>query len=351
MYLPTRSQFAALSRCVSVAVLTTLLQGATGGAIAAPIAPHTNADRPATIGTPIWHTEVAAQLEESATPVTTPAMASTTSELQWGNTALELLVKTSQSPTLQALIKAPTIATNFDQLGDNLSLEIDGKIVERGRKINSATGLAVTLAAYFDQAQLPQTIVIHSNGKPVFLSHLATTARGTEIQAQLLNQTATVQTFQLPAPGTPARGVLGALTVMGLAPDRAQTVNAFIGDLAAVPTAVPTAGQTASRSPQLAQHFTKLLIDLQGLSQNASADRINAIITSYNRIMKTADSDTVNRLSHNPNFRALSSLLQNLSRSAAVQREAIGRTPSKAKPTQLEAEATEGFVFTGLGAS
>jgi hypothetical protein len=335
MHLPTRFRFVALSRCVSVAVLTTLLQGATGRAIAAPIAPHGNVDRPATIGTPIWHTEVAAQLEES-------------NELQWGNTALELLVQTSQSPTLQALIKAPTIATNFDQLGDHLSLEIDGKIVERGRKINSATGLAVTLAAYFDQAQLPQTIVIHSNGKPVFLSHLATTARGTEIQAQLLNQTATVQTFQLPAPGTPARGVLGALTVMGLAPDRAQTVNAFIGDLAAVP-AGPTAGQTASRSPQLAQHFTKLLIDLQGLSQNASPDRINAIITSYNRIMKTADSDTVNRLSHNPNFRALSSLLQNLSRSAAVQREAIGRTP--AKPSQLEAEAAEGFVFTGLGAS
>jgi hypothetical protein len=301
-----------------------------------------------------WETHVAsdtaATITHPAPTLETPASdnntsTTSTSAANWGNTPVALLIQASQSPTLQALINTPTIASNFEQLGENLSLEIDGTIVERGRKISTATGLALTLAQYFDQDTIPQTIVIHSNGQPVFLSRLATTAQGTTIRSQFLNQTAPVQTtpvqttpaqtapvqtLHLPADRTMARGVLGALSIIGLAPDNAQTINAFIGDLAA--------------TPQLTQHFTKLLIDLQGLNQNASDDRINALITSYNRIMKTADSATIDRLSQNPNFRALSSLLQKLSQSG-TQRSAIGRNPSKAR----EAAAEEGFVYTGLG--
>jgi hypothetical protein len=332
-------QFSALSLRLSSA--TIVIASIWAGSITAAIAqsPHESVNDPTAITTPIWRTELTTQLEATPTANTVPANPATSEisgELSWGNTVLETLIRTSQSPTLQALIQSPTIASNFEQLGDNLSLEIDGKIVAQGRKISTAAGFASTLAPYFEPATIPQTIVIHSQNKPVFVSHLTTTAQGTEIRSQLRNQPTTVQTFQLPSNGSTARGVLGALSVIGLAPNNAQTINTFIGDLATTPNA----------APQLAQHFTKLLIDLQGLSNNASPDRINALITSYNRIMKTADSDTVNRLSRNPNFRALSRLLQNLSQSAAAQREAIGRTQTKPQPIP-----EEGFVFTGLGAS
>jgi hypothetical protein len=301
---------------IAIAVIG-MLQCATA-AIAAPL-PHGTDDR--AVAAPAWRTQ--------HTPQSLDSDAET---LAWGNTTVELLIRTSQSPALQALIKAPTLATNFEQLGDNLSLEIDGTIVERGRKISTAAGLAVTLTKYFDQATTPRTIVIQSHGKPVFVSQLETTDEGITMRSQLLSQPATSQTFQLSNHRSTARGVLGALSFIGLAPNRATTVNQFIGDLAS--------------APQLTPHFTKLLIDLQGLSGDASPDRINALIASYNKIMKTADSDTVNRLSQNPNFRALSSLLQNLSQSATAQRNAIGRQP---RQDQVEDEA--GFVFTGLGAS
>jgi murein L,D-transpeptidase YcbB/YkuD len=293
-------------------------------AIAAP-PPHKGIEA-SPMATPAWRTE-------QHTP---PTLDSDAATLEWGNTTVELLSRTSQSPALQALIQAPTLATNFDQLGGNLSLEIDGTIVERGRKISTAAGLAVTLAKYFDQAAIPRTITIHSHGKPVFVSQLETTAQGTTMRSQLLNQPATRQTFQLSNQRSTARGVLGALGFIGLSPDRASTINQFIGDLTSAP------------QPQLAQHFTKLLLDLQGLSRDASPDRINALIASYNQIMKTADSDTINHLSRNPNFRALSSLLQNLSQSAAAQR---ATAQQQRQPAQLEAEAESGFVFTGLGAS
>jgi hypothetical protein len=281
--------------------------------------PHRIEDR--AISTPAWRTQ--------HTPQSLDSDAET---LQWGNTTVELLIRTSQSPTLQALIKAPTLASNFEQLGDELSLEVDGKIVERGRKISTAAGLAVTLTKYFDQATIPKTIVIQSHGKPVFLSQLETTAQGITMRSQLLSQPATSQTFQLSADRSTARGVLGALSFIGLSPNSATTINQFIGDLAS--------------APQITPHFTKLLIDLQGLSGDASPDRINALIASYNKIMKTADSATIDHLSHNPNFRALSSLLQNLSQSATAQREAIGQKPRKDQP-----EDESGFSFTGLGAS
>jgi hypothetical protein len=299
-----------------------VLQCATA-AIAEPL-PHGSIEA-APMATPTWREHTSQSLETDA------------ETLQWGNTTVELLVRTSQSPALQALIQAPTLATNFDQLGGDLSLEIDGTIVDRGRKISTAAGLAVTLAKYFDQATIPRTIVIHSHGKPVFTSRLETTARGITMQSQLLNQPATSQTFQLSADRSTARGVLGALSVIGLSPNSATTINQFIGDLASAP------------QPQLAQHFTKLLIDLQGLSRDASPDRINALIASYNKIMKAADSETIDHLSHNPNFRALSSLLQNLSQSAAAQRATAQK--QRRQPSQLEAEAEAGFVFTGLGAS
>jgi hypothetical protein len=339
MHLPLGSKFSPLICTFSGAtiVIASILAGTIAAAIAEPT--HESVNDPTSITTPTWRTELTTQLEATPTANTVPAntaTSDTSGELQWGNTVLEALIRTSQSPTLQALIQAPTIASNFEQLGDQLSLEIDGKIVAQGHKISTAAGFAVTLAPYFDQATIPQTIVIHSHNKPVFVSHLTSTAQGTEIRSQLLNQPTTVQTFQLPSNGSTARGVLGALSVIGLSPNSAQAINGFIGDLATTPNA----------TPQLAQHFTKLLIDLQGLSNNASPDRINALIASYNRIMKTADSDTVNRLSRNPNFRALSRLLQNLSQSAATQREAIGRTQPKPQP-----ESEEGFVFTGLGAS
>jgi hypothetical protein len=285
--------------------------------------PHGNIEA-APMATPTWREHTSQSLDSDA------------ETRQWGNTTVALLVRASQSPALQALIQAPTLATQFDQLGGDLSLEIDGTIVDRGRKISTAAGLAVTLAKYFDQAEIPRTIVIHSQGKPVFISRLETTAQGTTMRSQLLNQPATRQTFQLSNHRSTARGVLGALGFIGLSPDRASTINQFIGDLASAP------------QPQLAQHFTKLLIDLQGLSRDASPDRINALIASYNKIMKTADSATIDHLSHNPNFRALSSLLQNLSQSAAAQR---ATAQQQRQPSQLEAEAESGFVFTGLGAS
>jgi hypothetical protein len=317
--IPQRITFAAI-------VLVSTLQSLPQSAIASPIQ---------------WETHIASDtaqnIEHQSSTIEPPATdtsAADTREPNWGNTPVAILIQASQSPTLQALINTPTIASNFEQLGENLSLEIDGTIVQRGRKISTATGLAMTLAQYFDQDTIPQTIVIHSNGKPVFLSHLEITAQGTEIRSQFLHQTSTIQTFHLPADRGTARGVLGALSVIGLAPNSAQTINAFIGDLAATPQA----------QPQLTQHFTKLLIDLQGLNQNASDDRINALITSYNRIMQTADSKTIDRLSHNPNFRALSSLLQNLSQSG-TQRNAIVRNQPKAR----EAATEDGFVYTGLG--
>jgi hypothetical protein len=311
---PYRMTFAAI-------VLVGTLQSLSQSAIANPVQ---------------WETHVthdtAQTIEHQSSTIEPPA--ADTSAPDWGSTPVAVLIQASQSPTLQALINTPTIASNFEQLGENLSLEIDGTIVAQGRKISTATGLATTLAQYFEQDTVPQTIVIHSHGKPVFLSRLETTAQGTEIRSQFLNQTTTVQTLQLPNDRTMARGVLGALSVIGLDPNSAQTINAFIGDLATTPNS----------QPQLTQHFTKLLIDLQGLNQNASDDRINALITGYNRIMKTADSATIDRLSHNPNFRALSSLLQNLSQSG-IQRNAIGRS----QPKNREATVEDGFVFTGLG--